>query len=85
MVLVILESGLLTRPFTLFSSQGLCKSPLYVIWVKKAAVMNGFQDDENRLWQFLEGKKARRYLGGPVSVFRRAVCGCPGIFLTKSS
>jgi len=30
-VLVILELGLLTRPFTLFSSMGLCKSPLYGI------------------------------------------------------
>lgn len=44
MVVVILESGLLTRPFTLFSSQGLCKTPLYRIWTKKAFVMNGLQD-----------------------------------------
>lgn len=50
MVLVILESGLTTRPFTLFSSQGLCKYPLYVIRAKKAVVMNGLQDDENCFW-----------------------------------
>ena len=85
MVLVILESGLMARPVTLFSSQGLCKTSLYVIWVKKAAVMNGFQDDENRLWQFWERKKTRRDLGWTVSVFRRAVSGCPGNFLTENS
>src|SRR3989338_6182987 len=44
MVVVILESGLLTRPFTLFSSPGLCKTPLYGIWTKKAFTMNGLQD-----------------------------------------
>jgi len=44
MVVVILESGLLARPFTLFSSQGLCKTPLYDIRTKKAYVMNGLQD-----------------------------------------
>lgn len=44
MVLVVLESGLLTRPFTLFSSQGLCKTPLYGIRTKKAFTMNGLQD-----------------------------------------
>ena len=53
MVLVILESGLMTRLVTLFSSQGLCKSPLYVIWAKKAVVMNGLQDGENCVWQLL--------------------------------
>jgi len=81
MALVILKPGLSTRPFTLFSSLGLCKCPLYVIWAEKAVVMNGFQDDENRLWQFWERKKTRRDLGWTVSVFRRAVCGCPGNFL----
>ncbi len=45
MAVVILESGLLTRPFTLFSSQGLCKIPLYGIQTKKAFAMNGLQDD----------------------------------------
>lgn len=44
MVVVILESGLLTRPFTLFSSQGLCKTLLYGIRTKKAFTMNGLQD-----------------------------------------
>ena len=46
MGLVILESGLLTRPFTLFSSQGLCNALLYGILPKKAAVMNGLQDGQ---------------------------------------
>jgi hypothetical protein len=68
MVLVILESGLMTRLVTLFSSLGLCKCPLYVIWAEKAVVMNGFQDDENRLWQFWERKKTRRDLGWHVPV-----------------
>jgi len=63
MVLVILESGLMTRLVTLFSSQGLCKSPLYVIWAKKAVVMNGLQDGENCVWQLLGWKKTRQDLG----------------------
>jgi hypothetical protein len=54
MVLVILQSGLLTRPFTLFSSIELCKYPLYVIWVKKVVAMNGLQVGENGFWG--EGK-----------------------------
>ena len=44
LLMVILESGLLTRPFTLFSSQGLCKTLLYGIRTKKAFTMNGLQD-----------------------------------------
>lgn len=46
MVLVILESGLLTCPFTLFSSQGLRKPALYGIREKKAFTMNDLQDGE---------------------------------------
>ena len=45
MVVVILESGLLTRSFTLFSSHGLCKTLLYGIRAEKAFAMNGLQDD----------------------------------------
>ena len=64
MVLVILKLGLTTRPFTLFSSLVLCKYPLYVIWAEKAVVMNGFQDDENRFWQFGGERKFAEIWGG---------------------
>jgi hypothetical protein len=45
MALVILELGLLTRPFTLSRPLRSCKEALYGIRAKKALAMSGLQDD----------------------------------------
>ena len=77
---VILESGLSTRPFTLFSSLTLCTCPHYATWTINGFIMNRPQDRKKYVWSFLSGYEIRCLVRRAGSFCRRMVLRLVRIF-----